>query len=115
MELPTAELAKAGALFLVLYMPGGVRVEMSDGKQVALVRGVVKAMLSFAGRLKVFVAVKNREMSKGFNGLHVLVCERWGRQPKGGSFICVQQSETRADQVFFAGIKAPNNGRFSTA
>ena len=35
-------------------------------------------MLSFAGSLKVFVAVEACDLRKGFNGLHALVTERLG-------------------------------------
>jgi hypothetical protein len=35
---------KAGAMFLVLHLPGGVRVEISDGKQVELAAALVRAL-----------------------------------------------------------------------
>ena len=34
----------AGALFLVLHLPGGVRMEISDGKQVELAAALVRAL-----------------------------------------------------------------------
>ena len=35
---------KAGALFLVLHLPGGARLEISDGKQVELAAALVRAL-----------------------------------------------------------------------
>jgi hypothetical protein len=35
---------KTGALFLVLHLPGEVRVEISDGKQVELAAALVRAL-----------------------------------------------------------------------
>jgi len=35
---------KAGAVFLVLHLPGGVRAELSDGKQVELAAALVRAL-----------------------------------------------------------------------
>jgi transposase len=59
-------------------------------------------MLSFAGSLKVFVAVEACDMRKGFNGLHALVTERLGEDPRQGA-VCVQQPATHADQDFMLG------------
>jgi transposase len=39
-------------------------------------------MLSFSGSLKVFVAVEACDMRKGFNGLHAVVTERPGEEPR---------------------------------
>lgn len=44
-------------------------------------------MLSFAGSLKVFVAVEACDMRKGFNGLHALVTERLGEDPRQGALF----------------------------
>jgi hypothetical protein len=37
-------MVKAGALFLVLHLPGGVRVEISDVKQVEMAAALVQAL-----------------------------------------------------------------------
>ena len=37
-------------------------------------------------------------MRKGFNGLHALVTERLGEDPKQGALVCVQQPAAHADQ-----------------
>ena len=39
-------------------------------------------MLSFSGRLRVFVAVEPWDMRKGFNGLHAMASERLGEDPR---------------------------------
>lgn len=44
MEAPPGSMAKAGALFLALHLPGGVRVEISDVKQVELAAALVRAL-----------------------------------------------------------------------
>jgi transposase len=44
-------------------------------------------MLSFSGSLKVFVALEPCDMRKGFNGLHVLVTERMGEDPRAGALF----------------------------
>lgn len=53
-------------------------------------------MLSFAGSLKVFVAVAACDMRKGFNGLHALVTERLGEDPRQGAlFVFSNRRHTR--------------------
>ncbi len=53
-------------------------------------------MLSFAGSLKVFVAVEPCDLRKGFNGLHALVAERLGEDLKQGSlFVFSNRRHTR--------------------
>jgi transposase len=44
-------------------------------------------MLSFSGSLKVLVAVEPCDMRKGFNGLHALVTERLGEDPRQGTLF----------------------------
>jgi transposase len=44
-------------------------------------------MLSFAGSLKVFVALEPCDMRKGFNGLHALVTEKLGEDPRAGAWF----------------------------
>ena len=85
---------------VVLALPGGVRLEVNDAKQAALAGRVVarpgKAMLSFSGSLKVLVAVEACDMRKGFNGLHALVTERLGEDPKQGAlFVFSNRRHTR--------------------
>ena len=41
---PPGSAVKAGALFLVLHLPGGVRVEISDVKQVVMAAALVRAL-----------------------------------------------------------------------
>lgn len=42
-------------------------------------------------------------MRKGFNGLHALVTERLGEDPRAGAVVRVQQSPAHADQDFVLG------------
>ena len=60
-------------------------------------------MLSFSGSLKVFVAVEACDMRKGFNGLHALVTERLGEDPRARCAVCVQQPAAHADEDFVLG------------
>jgi transposase len=53
-------------------------------------------MLSFSGSLKVFVAVEPCDMRKGFNGLHGLVTEKLGEDPRQGAlFVFSNRRHTR--------------------
>jgi len=53
-------------------------------------------MLSFSGSLKVFVAVEACDMGKGCNGLHALVTERLGEDPRQGAlFVFSNRRPTR--------------------
>jgi len=53
-------------------------------------------MLSFAGSLKVFVALEPADMRKGFNGLHALVTEKLGEDPRQGAlFVFINRRRTR--------------------
>lgn len=61
-------------------------------------------MLSFTGSLKVFVAVEACDMRKGFNGLHALVTERLGEDPKTGAlFVFSNRRHTRIKILFWDG------------
>ena len=53
-------------------------------------------MLSVAGSLKVFVALEPCDMRKGFNGLHALVTEKLGEDPRTGAlFVFINRRRTR--------------------
>ena len=53
-------------------------------------------MLSFSGSLKVLVALEPCDMRKGFNGLHALVTERLGEDPRQGTlFVFSNRRHTR--------------------
>jgi len=53
-------------------------------------------MLSFLGSLRVFVAVEPCDLRKGFNGLHGLVTEKLGENPRQGSlFVFTNRRHTR--------------------
>ena len=43
--------------------------------------------LSFAAILKMFVALEPCDMRKGFNGLHMLVTEKLGEDPRAGALF----------------------------
>ena len=48
------------------------------------------------GSLKVFVAVEACDMRKGFNGLHAVVTERLGEEPRAGAlFVFSNRRHTR--------------------
>jgi transposase len=53
-------------------------------------------VLSFTGGLKVFVALEPCDMRKGFNGLHALVTERLGEDPRTGAlFVFTNRRHSR--------------------
>ena len=53
-------------------------------------------MLSFAGSLKVFVALEACDMRKGFNGLFALVTEKLGEDPQAGAlFVFTNRRRSR--------------------
>ena len=53
-------------------------------------------MLSFAGSLTVFVALEACDMRKGFNGLHALVTEKLGEDPRAGAlFVFTNRRRSR--------------------
>lgn len=61
-------------------------------------------MLSFAGSLKVFVALEPCDMRKGFNGLHALAAERMGEDPRQGAvFVFSNRRRTRLKILYWDG------------
>jgi transposase len=61
-------------------------------------------MLSFSGSLKVLVAVQPCDMRKGFNGLHGLVTEQLGEDPRQGTlFLFSNRRHTRLKILFWDG------------
>ena len=61
-------------------------------------------MLSFTGSLKVFVAVAACDLRKGFNGLHALVTERLGQDPRTGAlFVFSNRRHTRLKILYWDG------------
>lgn len=61
-------------------------------------------MLSFAGSLKIFVALEACDMRKGLNGLHALVTERLQEDPRAGAlFVFTNRRRTRLKILFWDG------------
>ena len=61
-------------------------------------------MLSFAGSLRVFLAVEPCDMRKGFEGLHGLVGERLREDVRGGAlFVFTNKRHTRLKVLYFDG------------
>lgn len=61
-------------------------------------------MLSFAGSLRVFVALEPCDLRKSFNGLHGLVSERLGEDPRqGGLFVFTNRRRTRLKMLYWDG------------
>ena len=61
-------------------------------------------MLSFAGSLKVFVALEPCDLRKSFNGLHALAAERLGEDPRaGGLFVFCNRRRKRLKMLYFDG------------
>lgn len=61
-------------------------------------------MLSFAGSLRVFMAVEPCDMRKGFEGLHALVVERLREDVRGGAlFVFTNKRHTRLKVLYFDG------------
>ncbi len=53
-------------------------------------------MLSFSGSMKVFVAIEACDLRKGFDGLHALVTQRLGEDPRDGAlFVFCNRRHTR--------------------
>ena len=61
-------------------------------------------MLSFAGGLRVFLAIEPCDLRKSFNGLHALAAERLGEDPRGGGlFVFCNRRRTRLKMLYFDG------------
>lgn len=61
-------------------------------------------MLSFAGSLKVLVALEPCDMRKGFNGLYAAVSERLGEDPKAGTlFVFCNRRRNRLKILYWDG------------
>lgn len=61
-------------------------------------------MLSFTGGLKVFVALQPCDLRKSFNGLHGLVTERLGEDPRTGAlFVFVNRRRSRLKILYWDG------------
>lgn len=61
-------------------------------------------MLSFTGSLKVFLAVEPCDLRKSFNGLHALVTEQLGEDPRTGAlFVFTNRRHTRLKILLFDG------------
>ena len=61
-------------------------------------------MLSFTGGLKVFVALEACDMRKGCNGLHALITERLGEDPRSGAlFVFSNRRRTRLKVLYWDG------------
>jgi transposase len=61
-------------------------------------------MLSFSGSLKVFVALEPCDLRKSFNGLHALVTERLGEDPRQGAlFVFTNWRRTRLKMLCWDG------------
>lgn len=61
-------------------------------------------MLSFAGSLRVFLAVEPVDMRKGFEGLHALVSERLREDVRTGAlFVFTNRRRTRLKVLYFDG------------
>jgi transposase len=77
-------------------------------------------MLSFTGSLKVFVALEPCDLRKSFNGLHGLVSERLGEDPRTGAlFVFTNRRRTRLKILYWDGtglwvmIKRLEEGTFA--
>jgi transposase len=61
-------------------------------------------MLSFAGSLKVFLAVSPCDLRKSFNGLHALVTQQLGEDPRSGAlFVFTNRRHSRLKILLFDG------------
>jgi len=61
-------------------------------------------MLSFAGNLRVFLALEPCDMRKSFNGLQALVTEKLGENPlQGAVFAFTNKTRTRLKLLYWDG------------
>ena len=61
-------------------------------------------MLSFTGSLKVFVALQPCDLRMSFNGLHGLVTERLGEDPRTGAlFVFITKKRNRLKILYWDG------------
>ena len=61
-------------------------------------------MLSFAGNLRVFLAVESIDGRKGFEGLHALIVERLLEDVRSGAlFVFTNKRRTRLKALYFDG------------
>jgi transposase len=61
-------------------------------------------MLSFTGSLKVLLAIEPCDLRKSFNGLHGLVTERLGEDPRQGAlFVFTNRRRTRLKMLCWDG------------
>lgn len=61
-------------------------------------------MLSFSGSLKVLLAVEPCDLRKSFNGLHGLITERLGEDPRQGAlFVFTNRRRTRLKMLCWDG------------
>ena len=61
-------------------------------------------MLSFAGSLRIFVALEPCDMRKGFEGLHALASDRLGEEVKSGAlFVFTNKRRTRLKVLYWDG------------
>lgn len=61
-------------------------------------------MLSFAGSVRVFLAVEPADMRKGFEGLHALASERLREDVRSGAlFVFTNKRRTRLKMLYFDG------------
>ena len=61
-------------------------------------------MLSFAGNLRVFLALEPCDMRKSFNGLQAAVTEKLGENPlQGAVFAFTNKSRTRLKLLYWDG------------
>ena len=61
-------------------------------------------MLSFAGSIRVFLAVEPCDLRKSFDGLHAIATEQLGEDPRSGAlFVFCNRRRTRLKILMFDG------------